>query len=511
MGIVNRLALSGNPFEHYTAETEPHISDYAVRPPYLSAIIDRSLALNSFTLFGERGSGKSATRITVFSALWSAETDRKNTARPLAVSVTDFSQVLDKFQKGQLTDRDLVGLVAFHTLEKILAWLASLSDGDREVFIEGLDSGERSLAVALLEAFYLSVPEMDREISTTEALKLLNSAWTTKSQVWMNARWDAISKIFAAALGALSKKKIDADLDITVAAESILKSLKSDSGNASRSILIKLVELSRAFGFSGVCILVDKVDETAATSNSAEATARLVYPIFNHIQLMEIDGLSWIFFLWGNVKDHFSGKIPVRLDKLAHANITWTENGLREMVDARLRFFSDGRLSFLDIIDPELDPAESFSLLANMAMRSPRELIRLLDIIIREHDITGEAERINEASLNGGLDAYCTENVKTWYPEKLLHQVFRLGRVSFVNKDVQTKFKIGHQGARNKIIGWEESGIIVQDGTLPSEAGGKPVHLYRISDPKVKRIIENKLLEVVGSDVDDDEESIDVG
>lgn len=39
--IVAQLGLSGNPFEHYTAETEPHITEYAVRPPYLEAIAAR--------------------------------------------------------------------------------------------------------------------------------------------------------------------------------------------------------------------------------------------------------------------------------------------------------------------------------------------------------------------------------------------------------------------------------------------------------------------------------------
>jgi hypothetical protein len=39
--LVKSLNLRGNPFEHYTAETEPDIANYAVRPPYLQAISDR--------------------------------------------------------------------------------------------------------------------------------------------------------------------------------------------------------------------------------------------------------------------------------------------------------------------------------------------------------------------------------------------------------------------------------------------------------------------------------------
>ena len=52
MPIVDKLSLKSNPFEHYTAEKEPHISEYAVRPPYLRAITQRASALNTFILFG---------------------------------------------------------------------------------------------------------------------------------------------------------------------------------------------------------------------------------------------------------------------------------------------------------------------------------------------------------------------------------------------------------------------------------------------------------------------------
>ena len=151
MGFVTEFSLSGNPFEHYTAETEPNIGEYAVRPPYLNPIIERSFALSSFTLFGERGAGKSATRITVYNAIWSEEKLDAEERRPLAVNVTDFSQITEKFKKGQLTDRDLVALVAFHTIEQLLAWLASLSEEDWGIYVNGLDAGERALTIALLE------------------------------------------------------------------------------------------------------------------------------------------------------------------------------------------------------------------------------------------------------------------------------------------------------------------------------------------------------------------------
>jgi hypothetical protein len=79
-----------------------------------------------------------------------------------------------------------------------------------------------------------------------------------------------------------------------------------------------------------------------------------------HIQLLEVDGFAWILFLWNNVQDHFNSKIPVRLDKIAHANITWNNVSLREMVEARIRFFSRNRYGFRDLLQPNLNADEVF-------------------------------------------------------------------------------------------------------------------------------------------------------
>ncbi len=305
--LVETLKLRGNPFEHYTAETEPNIVSYAVRPPYLQAISDRVRGLTSFILFGDRGAGKSATRLTVYGEVW------KNIAgaafggpHPFAINLTDYSSIQTAFKTGKLTERELVGIVAFCVVEQILVWLSSLEEGDRNIFIEGLDEGERTLALALVKGFYLTVPEMDREISTTDALRLLNSAWMTKSAIWAGKRWDALSKILAGVVAALSKKTLNDSVDISGPAEALLKSLTGDAPNAPRAILSKLVEFVKSFGFSGVAVLVDKVDETPATSNSSEATTKLIHPLLSHVQLLEIPNFSWVLFLWSKVWTTFS-------------------------------------------------------------------------------------------------------------------------------------------------------------------------------------------------------------
>ncbi len=510
MSLTDKLGLIGSPFENYTAETEPKIAEYAVRPPYLQTIVHRSQGLSSFILFGDRGAGKSATRITVYNEIWS-EVAKAEKKQPLVVSLTDFTRLTSPFQKGVLDDRKIVSEIAFCVIEQTLAWLSSLEEDERAIYIEALDAEERSLVLAMINGFYLSVPDLDRQVSTSEALRLLNSAWTTKSAVWMSKRWDAITKVFAGGIAALSKKYVEGNIDISDAAEKILKSLKAESPTVSRAILTKLVEFARAFGFSGVCLLVDKVDETPATSSSAEATARFIYPLLNHVQLLEIEGFSFVLFLWSNVTSHFNGKYEVRLDKIANAKIAWSDQGLRDMVEARVRFYSSGRKTFADFFEPGADVDAATKGVIETAVRSPRELIRLLDTIVREHDSRELSGLLTKASLDDGCDKYVVETIGSWYPEKSIQQLLRLGSCSFVNRDVQSKFKIGDQGARVKIQSWADAGMVRQDGTAPSELGGKPVYRFVVADPRLRRIIERKLDQSVGAETEDEDMSMEQG
>ncbi|EPM5305649.1 P-loop ATPase, Sll1717 family [Cronobacter sakazakii] len=502
MAIVKTFSLKSNPFEHYTAENEPDISLYAIRPRYLSAITERARKLNSFILFGQRGAGKSATRLTVFKEDYSTEEKK-----PFLVNLTDFTDLLEKFKKGKLTERDIIYLVAYNVIEQMLGWISLLEESERSKVISQLSAKQRELILALLKGFYLSKSEGERDLTTESTLKLLDSAWFTKSQVWTSQKWETISKIIAAAINALSKKTLEDDsIDISKPAEELLKSLTGESANAPRVLITRLVDFSQCFGFSGICVLIDKLDETAVTTNSSEATAQLIFPLLSNIQLLEISNFSWIAFVWDAVQYHFNNKYRIRLDKIAHANISWEHAELREMLDKRMAFYSDGKLKFECILNVTDNKDNVIEQLINISVKSPRELIKLCDIIFREHDANEFKGGINDESLNSGIDKYCLDTIGTWYDNDVLQQIYRLGKVQFVNKHVQSLFKISDQGARIKIKGWEDMQIVKKKGTTPSDAGGKPVTLYEVADPRILRIINKELDPAVGSsDVSEEE------
>ena len=177
------------------------------------------------------------------------------------------------------------------------------------------------------------------------------------------------------------------------------------------------------------------------------------------------------------------------------------------MVEERVRFFSGGKLDVAGLF-PGVDIDKTFGDLISLAGGSPRELIKLLDTIVREHDANPErrAEMMDQRSLDAGQDKYASQTIPAVYEDKYLQQVYRLGKLEFANKDVQAKFRISDQGARVRIKAWADAGIVRQDGNMPSDAGGKPVNRYVVADVRVGRIIQRGLDERVGGEgVDGDD------
>jgi len=214
---------------------------------------------------------------------------------------------------------------------------------------------------------------------------------------------------------------------------------------------------------------------------------------------MEVDGFAWIFFLWHRVKGFFEdSKYHVRLDKIGHATVSWDDDFFALMLNKRIRFYSGDRLDFEGLLADNVDTTQIYKDLVAIAMRSPRELIRLMDVIIREHDIRHAASNehvlLNVASIEAGLDKYVTDVITTIYGERLLGQIFRLNKTVFTNKDVQLTFRVGAQSARTRIQSWENAGIIKLTGTRAAEGalGGKPANEYTIVDTRIERVMKRQ-------------------
>lgn len=500
MKLLDLVGLDRNPFEQYTAENEPEISHYAVRPPYLRAISSKVKGSASFILFGDRGSGKSATRITVYN---DHSGEKIGEAKgPLVVNFTDFEMILAKGAPDKHSDVDIAKVAAFFVIEEIMSHLATLQNDDEvEAVIGKLSDNNKKLVIAVTEIFYLSIPEAQRNRSSEEALNLLKASPTERAKTI--AQKDSYSwvKRIGHLASIFSKVRYGSDLNVAADVDELIASVNAGDLKSARMIMQRVVQVVRAFGYSGVCVLVDKVDETTATSDSALATAKLVYPLLGQVQLLEVPGFSWIFFLWSSVQNVFVDTLKVRLDKIANSEVSWKKNELREMIEERIKHFSNGKLTFENLFLPGENVDERFSSLSSLAGDSPRELIKLLDTVLREHDHAGEENLLSDASLLHGMDKYATSFAQQRYARKTLQQVYSIGTDNFVNQDVASRARISTQAAGGRIRKWMNSGLVEQQGQLPSEHQGKHVDRFIVIDPRVARVISRRLDPAVGLDL----------
>src|SRR5690606_30938208 len=209
------------------------------------------------------------------------------------------------------------------------------------------------------------------------------------------------------------------------------------------------------------------------------------------------DGFGWLFFLWDKVSQEYAGETyPVRLDKIANATIKWDEKFLAEMTERRLAHFSDRAVqTFAQLCEPDVSAHNVFLDAIRMSMRSPRELIRILDTVVREHDDEfahlASSPRLVQTSIDRALDKYALDAVARMFDPLHLQQLGRLKLVTFINKDVQQAFRINDQSARQRIRTWVDAGLASQTGTRQAEggAGGKPSHEYSVTDLRVKRLL----------------------
>src|SRR5690606_6248680 len=126
--LLESLGFTDNPFANYSAENEPAIDQYFVRPPYYEFIRDRGLGVRSAVLFGARGAGTSATRLTFAKEAWLPPAGGHK--RPLTVTFDDFSRVLTNGPEGADLGR-FVAETGYLVIEALLIWLATQEESER--------------------------------------------------------------------------------------------------------------------------------------------------------------------------------------------------------------------------------------------------------------------------------------------------------------------------------------------------------------------------------------------
>jgi hypothetical protein len=484
------FGFSTNPFEGNNAEREPEIQLYVVRPPYLDPVEAASLTTGSYTLSGTRGSGKSATRITVQRNIWT-----KVTPHPLPIALTNFNSFRGKKDPVELLDM-FAAQIFYLTIEACLVYFTTLEQTQVDSHFSNFDKSTKKFIDWSINNYYLNRSQMTREASAQECFDLFAVSLARRSQVWAEKKWGVITAGLID-LAAGIAKGFNVDVGDTDSIKKVFAEEKKIESTDPVFVLKKSVEFARYMGFSGLLVQVDKVDETDWTQNSADEAAKLIWPLYTNVQLHEIDGLSWSFFLWNQVRSLLvkENQMPVRWDKLPNDRIKWDRNHLERLVEKRLSHFSNQKINKLNqLFEKDISDNVLYDALISISGLAPRTLVTVLNSTLINHiqEVEGKPKLMTIDSLERGLDTYARTTITNEFTPDTIAQLQRVGMTGFATKDVAKAFAISSTGARQKIEKWTNSGLVRRTMALATGAG-KPVDQFIVADMRAKRIIERGL------------------
>ncbi|MHB8486650.1 MAG: P-loop ATPase, Sll1717 family [Candidatus Acidiferrales bacterium] len=455
--FLTRLGFSENPFQFTNADEEEHLQSYFVPPPYFESVWGEPESPSSQVIFAPRGGGKSAQRRMI-----EYRASKENV----------FAITYDRFEK--LSGGDLPSLSIGYHLRNIieLALLGFLLEcNSRRLGAPSFSNSEKSIIESLCR-HYLG------RITRLEALDASKSLRTLSTKAKETLRdWSGV-------LSALVSGALTAHGAPHITQPSFAPATATPDMDAPAKIHLEVVlNLVKSIGFKSVYVLIDKVDETSDTSNNAEASFLLVKPLLRDLQLLQLPGIGFKFFLWDKIQPFHSEY--ARPDRLQQFELSWRKDDMDTMLSKRLQAFSSGKVTNLSqLLTASL--AKPLQLLVVLfASGSPRDMIRICQAILSEQlQINANSQTIGVEACATGISKFSQIRAKELLPPEVFRELVKVGRIDFTANYVANDiFKIEVNSARNKIVQWTKTGAVDKVGEL--HQGRKPVHQYAIVDIRV--------------------------
>jgi len=401
--FLSRLSFAENPFQFTNADEEEHLQSYFVPPPYFMSVWGDPDFPKSQVVFAPRGGGKTAQRRMIE---YQAET------------ADVFVITYDRFEK--LGEMKLESLSVDYHLRNIIA-IALLG-----FLLEYHERGMQAPAFSVREREHIDLACHHYLSSLTrfEALEALNSLKTLSAKAKQFLRdWSGpVSSLFSAALAAKGIPHPKIDFAHGSNQETFSGPLKAH--------LEVVRDLILSVGFKSIYILIDKVDETAETGNDAAASFNLVKPLLRDLELLQMKGVAFKFFLWDMLLPRY--KAYARPDRLEQFELSWNEADLHKMLSRRLAAFSNGKVLDLSVLTNAAFAKPLQYLVILFAEGSPRDMIRICQEILAEQlQINPDSTVIEFDAIVQGISKFCTRRAQELLPSQIYRELVKVGRLDF--------------------------------------------------------------------------------
>ncbi|WP_419818775.1 P-loop ATPase, Sll1717 family [Glaciibacter flavus] len=454
--FVTSRGFTGDPFAFTDSDREEKLADYFVPPPYFAGVIGTPNSPEPSIIFAPRGGGKSAQRRMVEEAGLDLE------APFLCINYSNFESMAGT--TPPLADH-LVQLSKLMTLA-LLAELDAEPDG-----IQYLDAHDKQVLKVSAQSFLSSLNVDEFQVAMGSVKTIGDKA---------GELWRKYGGIVAAVIdGAMQKLGLNS---ISLPAD-----LVTQAGNRASSaqyFFSQLVQISGKLAWQSVYVVIDRVDETDATSRKPQAAFELIRGLVTNLATVEHPGVAFKFFLWDQLRP-IAVEAGVRTDRITEFRLSWSVEELSQMLAARLAAYSDGRVqSFNDVLEENVD-IDVHLLLAHLCYGSPRDMIRMAKQIISEATRkTSKIDSISENAVWRGIHEFAKTRTSELYA-RFESDLFKFSDVSFVtNKLSSDVFRISDNAMRQKLQQWTDVGAI-RKMTEVADGKNRPKHVYTFTDLRV--------------------------
>jgi hypothetical protein len=467
--FFSSIGFDENPFAHTNADEEvERLPDYFISPPYFSAVFGNPADPKSFVVFAPRGGGKSAQRIMI----------ERSCAMNKVLAIT-----YDRFDFPELDRAGEVKL--YHHLYKIIRFALMgilITVNNERQLAEDLSKHDREIIVKLAAQYLAGVNEAILKTA-------LDSLKSLKDKV--KDFWNEWLPLIGPSIKLLLNKLLGVEIsDLDKYGENPSK--ESTDLKYQLGLVIGIV---RKLGFQSIYVLIDRVDEAELTGNDARASFSLLRPLLKDLELLELDGIGFKFFLWDQLEPLYTE--IARTDRIRKETLEWDDEMLEAMWRKRLLAYSRGQISELLSVSEETKPRNPDQLALIFANHSPRDMIRIgAHIIAEQQEIDLRCEQITASAVYRGVEKFCSERSEEIASDRTLRELRKVHQVDFTIPDLANYvFREKQATTRSRIHRWRGEGAIVDVGRIdnPNPRRKRPVKLIALKDIRTAKEVYSEL------------------
>lgn len=447
--LLHNLGFTVDPFAKTNADEEELLDSYFIQPPFFKAVYGDIATPKSAVVFAPRGGGKTALK---------RKLELSSLSQPfLCVTYNQFGVA-----GLSLTDVDL----NYHCRNIARLLVVALLSAAAEKGIDCFTSDDRHL-VYLLSKEYLS------EIDSTELKTAIQSVQnlTDKAKEW----WNKFTGPIGVVLNALLAK-------IGLGATEVEK-FRTAGGRLGQLIeqIDVLGQLVMKMGYRCVYILVDKVDENSLTG-VASNSFQFIKPLVSDLQLLELPGFGFKFFLWDMLIDEY--RSVARPDRVKYYTLKWEMAQLSEMLSRRLLAHSANRVESLAAISVGEARGKIDQGVALFSQGSPRNTIRICkEILDQQSEIDSSVGELSSEAIVRGFATFAKNYSNEILQDGIIRDLQKMRRADFTVKNVYADvFKFTQQAGMTKVRSWQDAGVVQQIGTIQETRGARSSNHYGVTN-----------------------------